>query len=85
MATTLSVGPAQTRGFALTAFASFDVNDVVDTVGSELFTVPLGSTIVNGRLSITTVWASGTSTAIIVGDATDPNRYVAAGDAAAAA
>ena len=85
MATTLSVGPAQTRGFALTAFASFDVNDVVDTVGSELFTLPLGSTIVNGRLSITTVWASGTSTAIIVGDATDPNRYVAAGDAETAA
>ena len=85
MATTLSVGPAQTRGFVLSAFATFSIDDLVDTVGSTLFTLPLGSTIVGGRLSITTVFSAGTSTAIIVGDATDPNRYVAAGDAETAA
>ena len=79
--TTLAVGPAQTRGFALSAFASFDVDDLTDAVGAALFKLPLGSTIIGGRLSVTTAWASGTSTAILVGDATDPNRYIAAGDA----
>lgn len=81
MATTLSVGPQDTRGFALTVYATFGVADFTDTVGLEAFRVPIGSTIVNGRFSITTAWASGTSTAVLVGDATDPNRYLAAGDA----
>jgi len=79
--TTLAVGPAQTRGFVLSAFASFDISDLADTVGSTLFTLPLGATIVGGRLSVTTAFDGGTGVAIICGDATDPNRYLAGGDA----
>jgi len=86
--TTLAVGPAQTRGFALTAFASFDFADVIVAttgVGVEVFRLPLGATAMGGYLSVGTVFNSGTSDSLELGDATDDNRYLAATDAQAAA
>lgn len=84
MATKLSVGPAQTRGFALSAYSDFDFNDFTSGVGAEVFRLPLGSTIIGGRISVTTVWDSGTSDGIEVGDATDDNRYHVSSDAQSA-
>ena len=78
---TLAVGPSQTRGYALSAFNTYLFSDFVSGVGAEVFKIPLGSTILGGRLSITTAFNSGTSDGIEVGDATDDNRYLASTDA----
>ncbi len=85
--TTVAVGTAQVRGFALTAFADFDFTDVIAAasgVGFELFNLPLASSIVGGRMSVVEVFDSATSDAIEIGDATSAARYLATSDADAA-
>ena len=80
---TLAVGPSQTRGFALSAFNTYLFSDFVSGTGAEVFKLRLSSTILGGRLSITTAFDSGTSDGIEVGDATDDNRYLVSIDATA--
>jgi len=48
-------------------------------------TLPIGARVLGGFCAITTVWNSGTSDSLEIGDATDPNESLSGLDATAAA
>jgi len=80
--TTAAVGPAQTRGFVLSAYATFDYADCIAATSAtafELFRLPLGATVIGGSFACTTVFNSATSDSMTVGD-TDVDEYVTAYD-----
>lgn len=81
----LAQGEAQTRSYVLAVSAGFSYDDFTDAVGLPFCTLPIGARVLGGFCAITTVWNSTTSDSLEIGDATDPNEYLSALDAQAAA
>lgn len=81
----LANGEATSRSYMLAVSAGFSYDDFTDAVGLPFATLPVGAIVLSGLLRITTVFDSTTSDTLIIGDATDPNEYLDALDAQAAA
>ena len=81
----LARGEATTRSYVLAVSAGFSYDDFVSGTGLPFCTLPVGARVLGGFCAITTVWNSGTSDSLEIGDATDPNEYLSALDAQAAA
>ena len=80
----LANGEATTRSYVLAVGASFSYDDFTSGVGLPFCTLPIGARVLGGFCAITTVW-DGTTDTLEIGDATDPNEYLSALDAQAAA
>lgn len=81
----LASGEATTRSYVLAVSAGFSYDDFTDAVGLPFCTLPIGARVLGGYVDISTVFNSTTSDTLIIGDATDPNEYVSALNAQAAA
>ena len=57
---------------------SDDLAAVADSVVQELARLPVNARVTGGEIVVETVWNTGTSGVVDIGDVTDPNRYAAA-------
>ena len=73
--TILAIGPAQTRGFALSVFTEFDFESIVRGVDTAFAIIPDGSYVQGGRLSRTEAFDSSGGDDISVGDGDDDERF----------
>jgi len=65
----------------LYAYVDINMTDLTSGVESDVaMDLPPNSVIIQGRLVTTEAWNSTTSDVLTVGDATDPDRYLANGD-----
>jgi len=79
----MAVTAPDTRQYTLVAYNSWAFGDLTSATAAKLFELPLGAIITGGIYTVDTVWNSGTSDAITVGD-TDVDEYIADTDATGA-
>lgn len=72
--------PVAVRSYVLCVAAGFSYDDFTSGVGKSFAKLPVGSIVTGGGIAITTVWNSGTSDSLEVGDSADPNEYHSAED-----
>lgn len=77
----MTISVPDTRQYPLVSYTAFAFGDLTSAVASKLFEMPLGSIVTGGLYLLDTVFNSGTSDAITVGD-TDVDEYIADANAA---
>ena len=72
------------RQYVLSAEVEIDYTQLVTGVAQEAIDIPQNAVVIGGEWIVDTVWDSGTSDVLDIGDGGDVNRYIAADDLTAA-